>query len=110
MAIEAGRQIWIQFPSANYDYFVGDAAEWFVGYVDEVDEAPIYYIPCLLSTESGFMNGVDCVAKRNWLFVTVTEDIADKTTFDIQVVGIRNPDTTSALTFNILVMEAASEE
>jgi len=41
--------------------------EWFEGYVDEVDWAPVYYIPCLLSTDSGYMAGVTCVAKRNWL-------------------------------------------
>jgi hypothetical protein len=52
------------------------------------------------------MTGVDCVAKRNTLYVTLTEDVSSGTEMIIEVVGIRNPETTDALTFNALVMSA----
>lgn len=38
---------------------------------------PVYYIPCLVETETGYMTGADCVSKRNWVYVTITEDVAD---------------------------------
>lgn len=70
---------------------------------------PVYFIPCLLSLDTGYMSGVDCTVKRNWVRVTLTENIVDSTTFEILLVGIRNPNTLDAQTFNILVMEADSE-
>lgn len=57
---------------------------------------PVYFIPCLLSLDTGYMSGVDCTVKRNWVRVTLTENIVDSTTFEILLVGIRNPNTLDA--------------
>lgn len=105
-ALAAGQQIWLQFPSDQYGYYVGDADEWFEGDLDS-DNQPLYYIPCLLSTAVGYMTGADCVAKRNWIYVTLSEAVLDSTELTIEIVGIRNPKSTDALTFNALVMTAA---
>lgn len=55
------------------------------------------------------MTGVDCVVKRNWVMLTVSEDILDQTTFNIILVGVRNTEGTDAHTFNILFMEPAAD-
>lgn len=54
------------------------------------------------------MTGVDCTVKRNWIYVTTTEDIADQATFEIILVGIRNTEGTDTHTFPILFMDATT--
>lgn len=88
----------------NYDFYVGEAAKWFEGELDE-DDLEVYYLPCIVQVDDGTPSGTaTCMASRHTIRIRTGTVIPVGSTANIKIAAIRNPDVDEALEYVVAVM------